>query len=120
MPHFKCVACRTRLHAVTSSTDPIGVLCVGCGALLEPVRSLSEVVGFAAITPREGAHTPTDHELVAERVGNLVARREVARAQMRADAERWPADGGIPATAVAVALPDPTRSDPSTTGVPHR
>ena len=47
MPHFKCVACRTRLH----TADPIGDLCSECGDLLEPVTSLREIVGFQVIAP---------------------------------------------------------------------
>ena len=107
MPHFKCVPCRIRLRCVASSADPIGVLCPECGTLLEPVRSVSEVVGFRSITPRGGGSGDSRHESMAERVGNLVARREVARAQLRSDAEHWPDDDGAPATAVAVALPRP-------------
>ncbi|MEA2351000.1 MAG: hypothetical protein QOG86_1941 [Thermoleophilaceae bacterium] len=107
MPHFKCVACRTRLHVSAGSDDSVGDLCPECGTLLEPVRSLTEVVGFRAITPRSGGGPLADHESIADRVGSLVARREVTRAQMRADSEHWFDDGGPAAAAVAVALLPP-------------
>ena len=49
MPHFKCVACRTRLYSASARAELVGDLCPGCGALLEPVGALAEVVGFQAI-----------------------------------------------------------------------
>ena len=55
MPHFKCVACRTRLSRTASPPDQIGDLCPGCGALFEPVGELAEIVGFQSIKPRDGA-----------------------------------------------------------------
>jgi len=49
MPHFKCVACRTRLYGAAAPADLVGDLCPGCGSLLEPVGELAEIVGFQAI-----------------------------------------------------------------------
>jgi hypothetical protein len=49
MPHFKCVACRTRLYSAAAPADLVGDLCPGCGSLLEPVGELAEIVGFQAI-----------------------------------------------------------------------
>jgi hypothetical protein len=37
MPHFKCLACKTRLRSRESEADPIGDLCRVCGSLLGPV-----------------------------------------------------------------------------------
>lgn len=52
MPHSKCVACKTRLHSRGAPPSLVGELCPECGGLLEPVSSLSEVVGFRHITRR--------------------------------------------------------------------
>lgn len=49
MPHFKCVACRTRLYSAAAPADLVGDLCPSCGSLLEPVGELAEIVGFQAI-----------------------------------------------------------------------
>jgi hypothetical protein len=46
VPHLKCVTCRTRLY---SATDAAGV-CDGCGAPLEPVAELAELVGYRRAT----------------------------------------------------------------------
>jgi hypothetical protein len=90
MPHFKCVACRTRLY----SGDLISDLCRGCGSPLEPVGELAEVVGFRSIKPRDSAAgAPSTHRRLTERV-DLIARRDAALAQARLDAERWVDDGG--------------------------
>jgi hypothetical protein len=65
MPHFKCVRCRTRLYSAAAPADLIGDLCPGCGALLEPVGDLAEIVGFQAIRPRADAQPPELHALAA-------------------------------------------------------
>ena len=52
MPHSKCVACKTRLYSSGAPAEMVGELCPGCGGLLEPVKSLVEVVGYRRITRR--------------------------------------------------------------------
>jgi hypothetical protein len=52
MPHSKCVECKTRLYSSGAPAEMVGELCPGCGALLEPVGSLVEVIGFRRITLR--------------------------------------------------------------------
>ena len=52
MPHFKCLACRTRLYSTSRPGELVGDLCPGCGSLLEPVGELAEIVGFQAIKDR--------------------------------------------------------------------
>jgi len=95
MPHFKCVACRTRLYSAAGPPDLVGDLCPGCGTLLEPVGDLSEVVGFRSIRSREGAgDAPGAHEQIAERVDDFIARRQLTLARARLDAQRWIDDGG--------------------------
>ena len=53
MPHSKCVACKTRLYSPGAPAEMVGELCPECGALLEPVGTLEEVVGFRRITRRK-------------------------------------------------------------------
>ena len=113
MPHFKCVACKTRLYSAADRDDLVGDLCPGCGSLLEPVGELAEIVGFRSIKPREGAADdgpPGTHERIAGRVDDIFARREAILAQARLDAGRWIDDGGSfspHAVAEAMALPPP-------------
>jgi hypothetical protein len=113
MPHFKCVACKTRLYSAAAPADLVGDLCPGCGSLLEPVGALAEIVGFQSITARDraAADGPSrGHQRVAGRVDALFARREALLAQARLDAERWVDDGGSftpEAVAQAKALPTP-------------
>jgi hypothetical protein len=89
MPHFKCVGCRTRLYSAASPADLGDDLCPGCGALLEPVGELTEIVGFQSIRLRR-------HQRIADRLDGLFARREatLSRAPLEAVAE-------------AIALPTP-------------
>jgi hypothetical protein len=113
MPHFKCVACRTRLYSAAAPAELVGDLCPGCGSLLEPVGELAEIVGFRAIKQRDGAaedNPPGTHERIAGRVDDFFARREAILAQARLDAGRWVDDGGSfspEAVAEAMALPPP-------------
>ena len=97
MPHFKCVACRTRLYSAAGPDDLVGDLCPGCGSLLEPVGELAEIVGFRAIKQRDSAaedSPPGAHERIAGRVDDFFARREAILAQARLDAGRRVDDGG--------------------------
>ena len=97
MPHFKCVACRTRLYSAAGPDDLVGDLCPGCGSLLEPVGELAEIVGFRSIKDRDGAaddSSPGTHQRIAGRVDDFFARREAILAQARLDAGRWIDDGG--------------------------
>ena len=113
MPHFKCVACKTRLCSMATPADLVGDLCPGCGSLLEPVGELAEIVGFRAIKRRDSAaedNPPGAHERIAGRVDDFVARREAILAQARLDAGCWVDDGGSfspEAVAEAMALPTP-------------
>ena len=81
MAHFKCVPCRARLDRPTFPADPGEDVCPRCGAPLEHVGELGEIVGFQAMEPREAR---------------------------LADAERWLDDGDSfhpEAAAQTVALP---------------
>jgi hypothetical protein len=112
MPHFKCVACKTRLYSA-APVDLVGDLCPGCGSLLAPVGELAEIVGFQSITARDSAAADGPsrrHQPIAGRVDALFARRHAVLAQARLDAGRWVDDDGSfsPKTvAEAIALPIP-------------
>jgi hypothetical protein len=114
MPHFKCLACKTRLYSAARPIEGVGDLCPGCGSLLEPVGELAEIVGFRSLKPRDSAADdgpPGRHQRIADRVEDFFARREAILAQARLDAERWIDDDGSfspEAVAEAMALPRQT------------
>jgi len=86
MPHFKCLACKTRLRSTESEADQIGDLCPVCGSLLEPVGDLGEIVGYRVIETRGGtshSHASGAGELIADGVGEIIARRELKHARIR-------------------------------------
>lgn len=90
MTHFKCLACNTRFYSTESEADPIGDLCPVCGSLLEPVGELGEIGGCGVIesrgsTSRSGATRAG--RLIAGRVGEMIARRELKHARVRLDVE---------------------------------
>lgn len=113
MPHFKCVACKSRLYSAAGPGDLVGDLCPGCGSLLEPVGELAEVIGFRAIKDRDSADEgspPRTHQRIAGRVDDFFARRKAILAEARLDGARWMDDGGSlspEAVAEAIALPTP-------------
>jgi hypothetical protein len=114
MPHFKCVACRTRLHRAAGPAGLVGDLCPGCGSLLEPVSELAELVGFRRIQRRRSPAQASSGGLqrLADRVGEIRTRREAHETQAPFDASRWLDDGGsfspeAVADAVAPAKPQP-------------
>ena len=130
MPHYKCVACKTRLYSAGSPADQVGDLCPDCGSLLQPVSDLADLVGFRSIKSAASAadgDEPGAHQRIANRVEDFLTRREeiIARreallaqagllAQSPLDAERWLDDGGSfspEAVAEAMALPV-AREDP--------
>lgn len=104
MPHFKCEACRTRLHTPSALADPVGSLCPDCGALLTRAGKPSELMGFRAITPQDEPRDPPGAD-DAPPVADLFARR-ACHEQARIDFERWIDDGGRLA-AEAISMPRP-------------
>jgi hypothetical protein len=115
MPHFKCVACKSRLYRAARPDDLVGDLCPGCGSLLEPVGELAEIVGFRAIKHRGTAaddRPPGTHQRIAGRVDDFFAGREAVLAQERLDAGRWADDGGsLSSDAVAEEMALPTTGE---------
>jgi hypothetical protein len=112
MPHYKCTPCKTRLHRPGGPAELVGDLCPDCGALLEPVGDLSEVVGFRAITSRDDASdggAPPANPPIAERIDEFLSRREAVLAEARRDAAQWLDDGASYAVeAVTMPWPDAT------------
>ena len=99
MPYFKCLPCKTRLYSGESQADPSGHLCPVCDSLLEPVGELGEIVGYGVIetggrTWHSGASGAG--QLIADRVGAIIAQRELKHARVRLEIERCDADSVSP------------------------
>jgi hypothetical protein len=92
MPHFKCLACKTRLYSVAGADDRVCDLC----------RARADAAdGGAAGTQQR----------IADRFGGVAARREAFVAQAQLDARRWVEDDGhFRAERVAVARPEASSS----------
>jgi hypothetical protein len=109
MAHFKCLGCMTRLHRTECQADPIGDLCPVCGSLLEPVGDLGEIVGYRIIetrgsTTHRGASVAG--QLIAGRVGEIIARRELKHARVRLEIESCDAHCVPQVQAVSSRAPD--------------
>jgi hypothetical protein len=110
MPHYKCEACKARLHVSGKSAEFVGDLCPRCGSLLEPVTQLAQLVGLRSITSRGGDAATEEcepHQRIADLLGALLARRTSMLERQRLDAER---DDGEEPEAAAVVLPPPPTS----------
>ena len=53
MTYFKCVTCKARLYSAAGPNSLICDLCPDCGAMLEPVGELTELVGYRSIKLRD-------------------------------------------------------------------
>jgi hypothetical protein len=111
MPHYKCEACRARLHVSAKSAELVGDACPACGSLLEPVTELAQLVGFRSITSRGGDAATEEserHQRIADLLDEFVARRTSVLERQRLGAERWLDDSGEPDAAAVVLPPPPT------------
>ena len=109
MSHFKCLPCKTRLYSAEGQADSIGHLCPVCGSLLEPVADLGEIVGYRVVETR-GSTRHSDASaggrLIADRLGELIAQRDLRHARVRLEIERCDADCVSPQVqSLALALP---------------
>ncbi len=110
MAHFKCLGCKTRLRSTECQADLIGDPCPVCGSMLEPVGDLGEIVGYRAIetrgsTSHRGASVAG--QLIAGRVGELIARRELKHARVGLEIESCDAHSVTPQVqAVGPRAPD--------------
>ena len=111
MPHYKCAACKARLHSSGKSDELLGGLCPGCGSVLEPVTELSQLVGLRSITSRDSdtaAEESKPDQRVAGLLDKFVARRTSIVERQRLGAERWLDDSHEPDAGAAVLPPPPT------------
>ena len=108
MTYFKCVTCKARLYSAASPNSLVRDLCPGCGAMLEPVGELAELVGYRSIELRDDPAKPqAGHGVVIDRFAEVLAGTRARSAQAALDAERWLDDGGSfngPAAASAAVL----------------
>jgi hypothetical protein len=70
MPRLKCISCDAGFYSAARLVDLNDTACSECGSPVEP------------------ADAPSARQLRDDRLGHLIARREVARAQARVDSER--------------------------------
>jgi hypothetical protein len=108
MSRFMCQHCKTRFYSAGGSSDILCDLCSKCGSPLLEAPDLNESLGMGTITLRASdadVAASVAHESVADRLGHVIARREVARAQARLDGERWADDGGSFAVDAPVLTP---------------
>src|SRR5947209_12186458 len=108
MPHYKCAACRVRVHVSATPAGLVGDLCPDCGSLLEPVVDLAELIGFRSIRSVENAADRLRSTSLAQTadIDGFLTRRAAAIEHDRLEAERW-LDERDPPGAAAVALPPP-------------
>jgi hypothetical protein len=103
MPHYKCVPCRSRLNT-GAAPDQAARVCPGCGAMLEPVEHLSDIVGFAAITRQTAAGHEGDASLAYSALADRLGEAADGRRAAPADDDN---DPGLRAQAVAIPAPPP-------------
>lgn len=109
--YFKCVTCKARLYSPADPDSLVRDLCPGCGAMLEPVGELAEVVGYRSIGLRhDPAERRAGHGVLIDRFAEVLAGRRARSAQTALDAERWLEDDGSfngpVAASAAVRAPD--------------
>jgi hypothetical protein len=92
MPYFRCLACKTRVYSAAGADDMVCDLC--------RARANADDGGAAGT-----------HQRIADRFGDVVARRQASLAQAQLDARRWVEDDGhFRAERVAVARPEASSS----------
>jgi len=116
--YFKCVTCKARLYIVARRDLLVHDLCPGCGAMLEPVGELAELVGYRSIQLRATAEPQAGHGVLIDRFAEVLDARRARSDEDALDAERWLDDGGgfdgAAAAAAAVPPDTPTRTEPET------
>jgi hypothetical protein len=99
MPHSECQAYETRLRSTESEADPVGEICPVCGSLVELADDRDEIVGYRAIETRGSrSHGGASRvaQLIADRVGEISARRERKRTRIRLEIESCDAQSASP------------------------
>ena len=88
MAHSKCMTCTARVWRAGSAADHLDDLCPGCGGPLEPVGSLSELVGLRCLRarPRPSHRTPADVTArISQQIRETIDRNDAER-QRKIDA----------------------------------
>jgi hypothetical protein len=107
MPHYKCEACKARLHFSGTSAE----LCPECRSPLESVTELTQLVGCRSITSRDTDAATEQYkpdQRIADILDEFVARRTSIVERQRLGAERWLDDSDEPDAAAVVLPPPPT------------
>jgi hypothetical protein len=101
--HFSCPACRIRVRADAPEITLLEDRCPICGAMLGPVTSASDVMGFRSFDLDSLSEQESDDQPnLPGNSAEFVAHREAAPARYDLDADRWSDDGGnITSEAVA-------------------
>jgi len=90
VPYVKCVRCKIRVSDATARRDLVEEgSCPSCGRPMEPVADLAELVGYRSPSLQE----PRTPKPVADRVADIVARREM-ESTVRLAAQRWLDEAG--------------------------
>ena len=84
--YFKCVTCKARLYSAEEPDSLVRDLCPGCGAMLEPVGELAEVVGYRSIRLHDDPAEPrVVHGVLIDRFAEILAGRGARSAQTAPD-----------------------------------
>ena len=95
MTYLKCTSCKARLYTVARSDRIGGERCPACGATLETVGELVEVVGYRSVELGADAAPPqVGGGVVIHSFAAALAGRRARAAEAALEAERWLDDGG--------------------------
>jgi hypothetical protein len=111
MPHYKCVACRTRLQVWARPTELVKELCPECGSRLQPVAELSELVGLRSIQSCDWADDAAGQAVRRSgtpRIDEFVTRRAAILERERFDVDHGTGDDPVPRAGAVVAPPPQT------------
>jgi hypothetical protein len=115
--HLSCPTCRIRVRADAREITLLEGRCPICGAMLRPVPSASDVMGFRSFDLDSFSEQVSDDQ--PNPAGNPAIRRKSVPASARddLDADRWSDDGGnMTSEAVTVRYLSSVSGDPATTG----
>jgi hypothetical protein len=109
LPHYKCGACKIRLQVPGALGQLVGDLCPECGAPLERVVKIAELVGLRSLPSAESAADPASSapQERIDRTDEFLTRRAAILAHDRLVAN-YLLDHGDELIAAEVALPRPT------------
>jgi hypothetical protein len=110
MAHRMCVDCRIRTQATEECDDSVAQLCPDCGAVLEPVGSLSSIMGFRSISSSGRDGDGASDQAPTGLPESVFSRRGAfGRARFDDEFDEYDDDDGLCAGAVSLPWPDTTR-----------